>query len=87
MIFARADFANVHCVLRGTQDVTQERDQNKNPGEFPHRGFCFLCFNLFYLPVNSANSVELLIFVTNQGSGPRLVEACSMITRPIGVGP
>jgi hypothetical protein len=36
---------------------------------------------------NSANSVELLIFVTNQGSGPMLAVVCSWMTRPIGVGP
>jgi hypothetical protein len=36
---------------------------------------------------NSANSVELLIFVTNHGSGPRLVDTCSWMTRSIGVGP
>ena len=39
------------------------------------------------VPRKSANSVELLILVTNQGSGPRLTEGCSWMTRPIGVGP
>ena len=39
------------------------------------------------LPRNSANSVELLIFVTNHGSGPEAVVICSRIGFPIGVGP
>src|SRR5262245_24152073 len=39
------------------------------------------------VPRNSPNSVELLIFVTTQGSGPRLAVGVSWITRPIGVGP
>src|SRR5215470_16202879 len=54
--------------------------------------FAVLLYRLYLLgpPLvtrNSANSVELLIFVTNQGSGPRLVDTCSWMTRPIGVGP
>jgi hypothetical protein len=36
---------------------------------------------------SSANSVELLIFVTNHGSGPTLAVSCSRIGLPIGVGP
>src|SRR5436190_12048723 len=50
-------------------------------------------FSAFYLlpagPVvrNSANSVELLIFVTTQGSGPSVADGCSMLPRPTGVGP
>jgi hypothetical protein len=73
----------------------------KNPDEFPTEAPDFLFalsafwFSALYLlavgiPVvirNSANSVELLIFVTNHGSGPRLVDTCSWMTRPIGVGP
>jgi hypothetical protein len=39
------------------------------------------------VPRNSANSAELLIFVMNQGSGPRVAVGCSWITLPIGVGP
>jgi hypothetical protein len=56
--------------------------------------FAVLLYRLYLLAIgppvvtrNSVNSVELLIFVTNQGSGPRLVDTCSWMTRPIGVGP
>jgi len=55
------------------------------------RAFSFSAF--YYLlpagPVvrNSANSVELLIFVTTQGSGPSVADGCSMMPRPTGVGP
>jgi len=50
-------------------------------------------FSAFYLLLdgpafpNSENSVELLIFVTTHGSGPSVADGCSMMPRPIGVGP
>jgi hypothetical protein len=51
------------------------------------RQFQRLCLvSLPKLPRNSARSVELLIFVTNQGSGPT-VDACSGTAWPIGIGP
>ena len=44
-------------------------------------------FSLPELPRNSANSVELLIFVTNHGSCPELVASCSWMGLPMGVDP
>src|SRR4030095_14583988 len=67
--------------------------QAKSLGEFPHRGFGFLVVTRYLPPAggpavrNSANSVELLIFVTTQGSGPSVADGCSMMPRPTGIGP
>jgi hypothetical protein len=47
----------------------------------------FSLHSLPKLPRNSANSVELLIFVMNHGSGPEAVAICSRMGFPMGVGP
>src|SRR4029453_14188515 len=71
-------FPSPRCASATKIETTSER----------FRAFAF-CFSGFYLLAtgpgvwNSANSVELLILVTNQGSGPRLADGCSIMTRPI----
>ena len=44
---------------------------------FPTEAFVVSVIYLVWNMRNSANSVELLIFVTNHGSGPILVVTCS----------
>ena len=80
----------------GVREWQYAEEKTKASAGFSHRGlllwfFCTL-LGAFYLgtcPVvrNSANSVELLIFVTTQGSGPRVADGCSATPLPIGVGP
>jgi hypothetical protein len=69
--------------------------KSKSPSEAPHWGVVFSYLLILLqrislpgnVPRNSANSVELLMFVTNQGSGPTLAVTCSTMALPIGVGP
>src|SRR5262249_3905619 len=66
---------------------TDGRKKQAPAGVFPPR-LLLLCVYLPYWDMrNSAISVELLIFVTNQGSGRTVVVTCSRIGLPIGVGP
>src|SRR5262249_41583794 len=68
------------------EDLCRCPEGEKEASAETHRGFCLACY-LVWTVRNSANSVELLIFVTNHGSGPILVVTCSWIALPIGVGP
>jgi hypothetical protein len=67
--------------------------KQKTPVSFPTEAFVFSVLTRYLplgapvVPRNSANSVELLILVTNQGSGAMLDVGCSWMTRPTGVGP
>jgi hypothetical protein len=78
------------CQPLGHFDLTNKQ---KAPVSFPTEAFAFFVVTRYLPPAggpavrNSANSVELLIFVTTQGSGPSVADGCSMMPRPTGIGP